>query len=470
MCYGDRRLSRTVLETSPSLPLRSLVETAPRVSGTLPWLGHGFAFGRDPVGFIESCRQRHGDVFTLQFPGGRRTLLLDPHDYAAYFKDKRLEFGPVGTEFGELAFGYDTSRTGSLDMEELTHTTGRRLQGKHLASLDEQMQRLLGARLAQLDGRAPRDGLLMRWIQEHVFAAGTEALCGPGFYAPQVFADYERLDHWFPYLLAGVPSWMLPGCRRARRRFAEAVDRRRPGRAVMLELRDEAFARHAVPADQAALLNMAWIWASQVNTLNAMFWTLFFVLRDPKARAVVEEEVRRVCGCISLEPPDITEAQLRQMVSLDAAITEALRLSSGPMATRRARATFDFETDSGRIFRIERGEHIDLFPYATHLDPEIYEDPSSFRHDRFLGDGQPPRFYKGGRKLAFPLLVFGAGASMCPGRFLARNEIKTTLALLFTHFDVELRSEHRPALDFSRMGLGVLPPKDDVPFRLQRRR
>jgi cytochrome P450 len=459
-------MKRISMIDSPKTSASSPPERPPQVPTRVPWLGHGLAFGRDPIGLIESCKQRYGDVFSLKFPGGRRTLLLDPHDYPAYFKDKRLRFGVVGEEIGQRAFGYDLAKSGTLDMEQMTHHSGQLLKGKHLELLGDRMQQLFAARLARPGNSS---GQLLGWIQEHLFAAGGDALCGEGFYSPQTYRDYLTVDRYFPLLLAGVPAGLLRGCVAARRRLATEAGKKRPGRAHVMEVRDEEYAQTGAPPDQIDLHHGAWIWASQVNTLNAAFWALLFVLQEPGARRAIEEEVRDACGA---EPPGGTpfgEAGLRKMVGLDSAISEALRLASGPMATRRVMEPLELTTVSGRTFHFDRGENIDLFPYLTHFDPEIYEEPRSFRYDRFLSKPNPPQFFKGGKKVVFPLLPFGAGASRCPGRFFATNEVKIVVALLLGYFDIELNAKEPPPLDFSRMGLGVLPPKHDVSFTMRRR-
>ena len=101
----------------------------------------------------------------------------------------------------------------------------------------------------------------------------------------------------------------------------------------------------------------------------------------------------------------------------------------------------------------------------THLDPEIHPDPHAFRWDRFLGRDGPQQFLKRGTRIPIPLLAFSSGARACPGRSLARNEIKLFIATLLARYDVELTTPSVPPLMLSRVGLGVVPPHRDVPFR-----
>lgn len=93
-----------------------------------------------------------------------------------------------------------------------------------------------------------------------------------------------------------------------------------------------------------------------------------------------------------------------------------------------------------------------------------------YKFDRYIENGKKKTtFYKAGRKLKYFLMPFGSGISMCPGRFLAMNEMKMFLFLLLAHFDVELGENKAVRLDNSRMGLGILLPDTDIAFRYKLR-
>lgn len=93
-----------------------------------------------------------------------------------------------------------------------------------------------------------------------------------------------------------------------------------------------------------------------------------------------------------------------------------------------------------------------------------------YKFDRYIENGKKKTtFYKAGRKLKYFLMPFGSGISMCPGRFLAMNEMKMFLFLLLAHFDVELVENKAVRLDNSRMGLGILLPDVDIDFRYKLR-
>lgn len=64
-------------------------------------------------------------------------------------------------------------------------------------------------------------------------------------------------------------------------------------------------------------------------------------------------------------------------------------------------------------------------------------------------------------------MPFGSGATICPGRLFAVQEIKQFLILMLSYFELELvESQVKcPPLDQSRAGLGILPPLNDIEFK-----
>lgn len=62
-----------------------------------------------------------------------------------------------------------------------------------------------------------------------------------------------------------------------------------------------------------------------------------------------------------------------------------------------------------------------------------------------------------------------AGNGMCPGRFLARDAIISTCALLVERYDIEIITESLD-MDPWRFGLSVGRPRSPIAARIRRRR
>lgn len=93
----------------------------------------------------------------------------------------------------------------------------------------------------------------------------------------------------------------------------------------------------------------------------------------------------------------------------------------------------------------------------------------TFKYDRYLDENGKAKttFYSNGLKLKYCYMPFGSGATICPGRLFAVQEIKQFLILMLFYFELELVESRVkcPPLDQSRAGLGILPPLNDIEFK-----
>lgn len=438
---------------------------APKVPYRLPWIGHAPEFGRDPDGFLARCKERYGSAFELLLLGTRRTLLVDPLDSPAFFQNRDLVFRAPADVIGERVFGNAGKQQPEI-VEELVHAIQMHLKNDALIPVTERMNRVFLDRVFSAVGAEWTHDRLFRFLDDHVLVAGLEALFGDGFYTQELHNAYRLLDRVFPLLVLGVPASAIPGVRAAQNHLADAMIASRTNRSQMLNVRVEIAKKMGFGPRETGMLNSPIIWASQSNTISTAFWTVLLVLRDPHARAQIFQELAEVGaggGVLSYE-------MLRKMVKLDSAISETTRLMSMPLTIREAKTDLEMPLDSGKRLLVRKGEQLALYPRMTHLDPDIYEDPHVFKFDRYLATKGPKQFFKNGQRVSFALLPFGAGESMCPGRFFARNEFKIVVATLLSAFDVELQSTAVPEMVMSRVGLGVPPPVKDIPFRIRKKR
>lgn len=446
-------------------------ERAPLASGGIPVLGHGARLSRDPAKLMQECRERYGDVFTLKFPGTRRTFLLNPFDWPEYFKHRDMEFEVVGLDIGTRVFGYSWRDIDSFDYPTVRAQITTLMRGDPLQRMTERMQTKLEESVFRTASSDWQEDSLHRWAGEHVFAAGTDAIFGDGTYDERLKRAFTVVDRHFGLLAMGVPPRLLPGVRRAQRELAAAVQRSNPGASELMWARDAHFAAQGADLSRRGHLNASLMWASQANTVPATFWTLIHVLRNQRARAEILEEVRSFAGPKPPRTPGerlFGKAELKAMVKLDSAIQEMNRLTTCPMVPRRALRDLVLPLQDGRRLQFFEGEELALYVPSAQLDPDIYESPHEFRFDRFLtDDGSAKAWYKNGKRVHFPLIPFGGGKSMCPGRFFAMNEFKITVATLLAWFDIELLSDEVPDFDWARTGFGTYPPVGDVPFRFR---
>ncbi|MFO0695877.1 MAG: cytochrome P450 [Polyangiales bacterium] len=454
------------METTTSSPTTS-ARRAPRVPGGVPFFGHAIAFGRDPDAYLASCRERHGDVFELRFPDGWRTFLLEPRDYQTVLSHKALRLDDFAVEFGVKVFGYGREAADELGNHEMSRMVLRHLSGDALEAASLHMQRLLRERIAREVDTRPREVALLSFVTRQVFAAGTDAVFGDGTFDEGLYEAYQRIDRALPALYLGIPSVLLPRVSKAQKTALRTLSVLRPDPSPLVAERRALYAAHHVGVEESGRMDTSLLWAAQANTVATAFWVVFHVLRDERAREAVRGELEAVIADVGDGPFD--RHALKRMVALDSTIDEVFRVASSAFIPRRASEPIVLPLVSGPL-AVEKGETLNLYPRAMQMDPEIFDSPEEFRFDRFLTkDGSPARFEKRGQKLAFPLLPFGAGPSMCPGRHFARNEMKLVVATLLAGYELELLDRQVPAFDLNRIGFGTTPPARDVRVRLRKR-
>jgi cholesterol 7alpha-monooxygenase len=298
--------------------------------------------------------------------------------------------------------------------------------------------------------------LVHRWA----FETGTHCLFGDDYASESLRQAFATIDRYFPLRVAGVPASLLPACDAADARVRDANLCPHQNRSRLIEGR-EVYLQRAMNDEHRGRMQTGILWAALANTVPATFWTLWHLAVDEAAQTRVRAEIRDVLAARSLAGLD--RRALTELNLLDSCITEAMRLSSGVMIVREVTRNLRFKLASGRHIALRRGDRIALYPPVTMRDPAVFESPDAFVAERFLGN---PQFQRHGERIVNPVLVFGGGVTMCPGRHFARNEIKLLTALLLSHKELKLSSARHPGYQVERSGFGILPPRAKVAAQL----
>ncbi|XP_068605105.1 7-alpha-hydroxycholest-4-en-3-one 12-alpha-hydroxylase-like [Brachionichthys hirsutus] len=477
----------------------------PLDKGLIPWLGHVLEFRRDTLKFIERMKQKHGAVFTIQLGGFYVTFLQDPLSFGAIVKECRdkLDFSKFAAQLVRRVFGYETI---GIDQEIHQTSSSKHLKGDGLEGMTQaMMSNLQNLMLHNMDSAAEQktwiDGALFSYSYNIVFRAGYLSLYGnepsnskaneeqakekDRVESEALFYEFRKYDQLFPNLAYGV---LTPRKRLEAKRLLEhfwrtlSVQKMRIRDNISRWVWDVQQGKQEAGMKESMIDRYMFIllWASQGNTGPSAFWLLLFLMKHEDALAAVTEEVDKVLKESGQEVKrggplvSLTCDMLTKTPVLDSAIQETLRLTAAPLLTRAVLEDMTLKMADGREYLIRQGDRVAMFPYsAVQIDPEIHPDPRSFKYDRFLNpDGtKKTDFYKGGKKVKYYNMPWGAGVSMCPGRFFATNELKQFVFLMLVYFEFELKNpdEEIPEIDFKRWGFGTMQPQRDVPFRYRRR-
>ncbi|KVI04742.1 probable (S)-N-methylcoclaurine 3'-hydroxylase isozyme 2 [Cynara cardunculus var. scolymus] len=168
------------------------------------------------------------------------------------------------------------------------------------------------------------------------------------------------------------------------------------------------------------------------TTTSTVGWAIAELLKHKEALSKVESEVMKK----EMNFDKITESQLSELPYLHACIKETLRIHpTGPfLLPHRAQ-----ETCEVMGYTVPKDAQVFVNIWAISRDPKIWDDPLSFKPERFLGSKVDFRGQN------FEFTPFGAGRRMCPGLPLGVKSVELILASLIRGFDWVLPNGDDPS-------------------------
>ncbi|KAJ8012223.1 hypothetical protein DPEC_G00066460 [Dallia pectoralis] len=465
--------------------------------GPLPWLGHVLDFRRDTATFLEKMKRKHGDIFTVLLGGYYYTFVMDPLSFGTVMKEPRtkLDFNTFAGQLVKIVFGYQPMIKNQFSLEN----SNKHLMGDGLVVMTQaMMSNLQNLMLHSIGTRNnsqkiwKEDGLF-NYSYNIVFRAGYLSLFGnetPTSTASlekdreesqELFCEFRKYDQLFPKLVYRVlPPGEKIEAERLKRLFWNMLSvrkmRTKGNISSWVQVQQQERAEQDMEEFMQDRFMLLLLWASQSNTGPSSFWLLLYLMKHPDAMRAVRQEVEKVLKETGQEVKDgaplvdLTRDMLLQTPILDSAVEETLRLTTAPILTRAVIKDMSLKMADGNEYCLREGDRLAMFPHtAVQKDPNIHPDPLSFKYDRFLtaeGD-KKTEFYKDGKRLKYYNMPWGAGSTMCPGRFFATNELKQFVFLMLAYFDLELKNpdEKIPEIDVRRWGFGSMQPINDVQFR-----
>jgi cytochrome P450 family 135 len=405
-----------------------------------------------PLPFMQECRQKFGDSFSLKFLGFERPMVLisDPAAIKALYMERSHGLPPGRNIILEPILG---SRS-ILLLEGAEHLARRKLMlppfhGERMRSYESVVEEAVGAEIDSwpLDREFPIHSRMQAVTLEVILRAVFGVSEGPRL---------ERLRGMLATVLTETASPRVQLVGLASRRFGgrgpwarfegqlKAVDellyaeiaehRSKPDLAdrddilsmlMLSEFEDGSTMDDAELRDQLMTLLLA----GHETTATALAWTFDLVLRH----APVLERLRD-----SLAAGD--DAYLR------ATITESLRLRPVlPLAGRRLAKELSVDG-----LTLPPGTDVSPAIWLTHTRADLYPQPFAFRPERFL-EGGPD---------TYGWIPFGGGIRRCLGATFAEFEMRIVLREVLTRCDLH---KANPAPEKTGRRNITLSPRDGTP-------
>ncbi len=253
-----------------------------------------------------------------------------------------------------------------------------------------------------------------------------------------------------------VPDWLPTAENRQYRAAIEtlegviddvAAERRESGiqgddlLSILLRARDEGRIEDKQVRDEA----MTMLLAGHDTTALTLTYALYLLSENPAAEARLHEEIDEV---LDGKPgmADIPRLKYTRWV-----LDEAMRLYP-PVYTMFRQATEDVELGG---YTVPEGALVMLPQWAIHRDPANFEDPETFRPERWESPSNPQFSY-------FP---FGAGPRSCIGKRFSLVEATMVLAAVAQRWSLD-RIDDGP-LDLR--GSLTMHPAEGMEMRIERR-
>jgi cytochrome P450 len=430
--------------TLPARTLREGIPPGPRLPTALQtarWVGR-------PTRFMESCRRRYGDAFSIRIAReGTWVMVCDPDDIKTVFTGDPnvLYAGEANSVLGPLV----GSRS-LLLLDGPGHLAERKIMlppfhGERMQRYADTMAAVAAEELNRWPVGRPFEvwpamqSVTLEVIVRTVFGVEDAARLD------RLRAALRELLDWAGTRQRLILLAVLGASRiRSVRGFAEARER------VDELLLDEVRARRGEPGlaerqDVLSLLLQArredgspmsdrelrdelvtLLVAGHETTATALAWTFERLVHHPAALARLRDE-------LAAGEDDY----------LDAVVKETLRLRPVlPIVVRRLKAPFEVAG-----YRLPAGVTVAPCIYLVHRREDVYPDPLAWRPERFLE--RPAGTYT--------WMPFGGGVRRCLGASFALFEMKQVLRTVLPR--VELRTDNGPGERIVRRTITYVPDR-----------
>jgi len=399
---------------------------------TEPTIVQRIRYLRDPLGYLDACRSRYGDAYTLRLMKPGLVLVCSPELVKTVYTAADDTLAAGAAKLG--IFGKVMGRSSSLLLDGAEHVNRRRLLLPRFRG--ELVQRfapvMADACTRALDALPLGDVIAWHPVMHRIaFDVITHALfsSAPASRVEPLVASLRDFANtavssrllMFPALqrdLGARSPWgrVLRAVDRAKSLALDEVRaRRRDGReasdltGLLLAARDD---ETTLSDDEIRDEILTMVAAGHETTAIALTWLTYAVFTRPAVAARLADELA-------------TRRPLDELPYLDAVVRESLRYyslipnGSGRLAKK--------PVELG-AYEVPPGSVVSIAFHALHRRADVFERADEFWPERFATAKYSP----------YELAPFGGGSRRCLGMPFALFEIKLVIAMILERFRVEV--------------------------------
>eukprot|EP01012_Entosiphon_sulcatum_P025651 TRINITY_DN309_c0_g1_i1.p1 TRINITY_DN309_c0_g1~~TRINITY_DN309_c0_g1_i1.p1 ORF type:complete len:469 (+),score=101.44 TRINITY_DN309_c0_g1_i1:174-1580(+) len=430
----------------------------------IPFVGCAVKFGLNPAGFVVESRKKLGPVFTATMLGKRLTFVASADNHEVFFKTPNEYFSPREVyRVMKPIFGpgvvYDA--VSYERMREQLNFVAVELNTKNFRAFVPVISEETADRVSRWGPSGELN--ILTELSQLIVQTASHCLLGRRFRDEVNAEDFARylyeletglnpLGVFYPWL----PSPKMNVTHAARREIATVLRnilrKRKESKETetdVLQSLIEGCYRDGTPVSEDDMVGIliGALFAGQHTSAIVSSWTALFLAAHPE----IVEQLRAERAGAPMTIEYINEAPL-----LEACVKESLRLNPPlVMLMRHVR-----KTHAVAEHEVRAGDIIVMSPLGSMRDDSIFSNPAEWDPQRFL----PPREEQNKRTMAF--VGFGAGSHRCLGEKFGLLQVKTVIATLIEHYDLQLvgNKGQVPEPDYRSMVVGPLKSQSRVKY------
>ncbi|XP_063407414.1 cytochrome P450 7A1-like [Mytilus trossulus] len=441
--------------------------------------GNGEEFSKNAVKFLHSTQKKLGDIFTIRLFNQHMTVILDPHSYEKFVKERNFDFDKIQKQVNHNVFSFEL-----VNARKMLKEAGKTVRGPYLNKGMAQFSNYLNETFTEVTQSSTGEHTdewitagLRSFNSQTLFASLFYTIFGKGdandarFKPLSVYKNFDTFHKYFNFLWLGMPVKLFPKAVKALEGLCNqptsAELLQRDDLSEYLRFSTNFMLEHNQTEQDIIGHNLVYLHVNY-NTFRLAFWSLYKLLENREALEGLRKEIDEVVRCKRAEMDDDEEEivfsmeEIDSLKVLDSVVNETLRVSSGVFVVRSVLEDTEFEMENGQNFTVRKGDKVAMYPPAMHKDPEIFENPDEYKYDRFVD----AKFYKYGKEVKNPVMAFGA---LCPGKKYAIVQSKWFLLSSMYSFDMELCDGESTQPDINYYGHEILPPTKEVQIRYKLR-
>ncbi|KAI1418401.1 cytochrome P450 [Hypoxylon sp. FL1857] len=468
----------------------------------VPFVGHLHSFFKNSSQLVSEARLYFHDArepFALTVAGQKWYVLTKAEDVASTYKinDGSLSYDIFAIEVMRMVGISEDGISKAFQTCDVDQDEIRAVPYKHLVRLckEYQLEQLSpGDRFAQLIGPAIEwlglrmdiewihsrewyvspigqgcvNVSLYQWLSDIFISLGTTTYFGRSLEEIdpshiRTFTTFESLSwqamYQYPGIFCGEMARAKVTLQNTMAEYFELPKDRRVDASWFIFQIEKEMNRLKISLTDRAIFFFQLYWSINGNTRKAPFWMLSYLLFDES----LIETIRAETEC-ALDGNDVNVAYLldvQKCPQLNSIWDETIRLTAFAASVRFL--TRDIEL-GGKVLR--KGNRIIMPQRQLHFSERAFgENATQFEPDRFLKN---PALRRNSS-----LRPFGGGATMCPGRNLAKQMTLVFIAIALNRFDISLNPPNqafpRPAEGKPSIGLVDMQDGCDIQVKLSAR-